>query len=84
MVEANWGIGTISTHAIDNLPNPVTSGDHYVPVNGASIRDLMTLFDFSRSHAQIDASRQRLLAVTAHAATVKAVAGGDRVTRAMR
>jgi acid phosphatase len=84
-IEANWGIGPIGTHTIDNLPNPVTGGDPYVPVNGASIGDLMTLFDFSRSPAQIDASRQRLLAVTAHAPAVRAaVAGGARVTRTMR
>ena len=46
-IEANWGLPTITNHSRDNFPNPVTSGNPYVPVNTPAIADLFDLFDFS-------------------------------------
>ncbi|MEA2775326.1 MAG: phospholipase, partial [Acetobacteraceae bacterium] len=47
-IEANWGLPTISKRSRDNLPNPVQSGSNpYVPVNGPSIGDLMSLIQTS-------------------------------------
>lgn len=48
-VEANWGLPPLSTHSLDNLPNPI-SREHspYVPVNRPAIGNLMTVFDFHR------------------------------------
>jgi len=46
-IEANWGLAPLSARSHDNLPNPVTQGDPYVPVNSPAVGDLMTLFDFS-------------------------------------
>jgi acid phosphatase len=47
-IEANWGLGPLSSRSRDNLPNPITAGGRiYVPVNGPAIGDLMNLFDFS-------------------------------------
>ena len=83
-IEANWGIGTIGRHTLDTLPNPHTSGNPYLPTNGPAIGNLMTLFDFNRSAAQIDASRQTLLTETAKAPALRTGAGiGIRVTRSM-
>jgi phospholipase C len=46
-VEANWGIGTISSRTRDNLPDPIaTSSNPYVPQNSPAIGDLMDMFDF--------------------------------------
>ncbi|MEA2787746.1 MAG: hypothetical protein QOG73_152 [Acetobacteraceae bacterium] len=47
-IEANWGLPTISKRSRDNLPNPMQSGSNpYVPVNGPSIGDLMSLIQTS-------------------------------------
>ncbi len=44
-IEANWGLPPISGRSRDNLPNPDQSGANpYVPVNGPSIGDLMSMF----------------------------------------
>lgn len=46
-VEANWGIGTISSRSRDNLPNPVAApGNPYVPTNAPAIGNLMSMFSF--------------------------------------
>jgi phospholipase C len=46
-IEANWGLGPITSRSRDNLPNPVTSlTNPYVPTNGPSISDLMAAFHF--------------------------------------
>ncbi len=45
-IEANWGLGPITSRSRDNLPNPVTGADPYVPTNGPSISDLMAAFHF--------------------------------------
>jgi phospholipase C len=45
-IEANWGLAPLTGRSRDNLPNPKTSGNPYVPVNGPAIGDLMDLFNF--------------------------------------
>ncbi|MGI8839509.1 MAG: alkaline phosphatase family protein [Caulobacteraceae bacterium] len=45
-IEANWGLGPITSRSRDNLPNPVNGADPYVPTNGPSISDLMAAFHF--------------------------------------
>ncbi len=64
-IEANWGLAPLSSVSLDNLPNPVTNGsDPYVPRNGPAIGNLMTLFDFHRSAAQMNAERLALVGLT--------------------
>jgi phospholipase C len=65
-IEANWGLKPLSSSSLDNLPNPITrKGNPYVPVNGPAIGNLMSLFDFHRTSAQIAAERKALLRMTA-------------------
>ena len=65
-IEANWGLQPLSSISLDNLPNPIArKGDPYVPINGPAIGNLMHLFDFHRSSAQIAAARTSLLRMTA-------------------
>ena len=64
-VEANWHLPPIGPNTLDALPNPKTKGNPYKPVNGASIGNLMTLFDFHRSASEINADRTALLSETA-------------------
>jgi len=45
-IEANWGLGPITNRSRDNLPNPLTESNPYVPVNSPAIGDLLDLFDF--------------------------------------
>ncbi len=46
-IERNWRLKPLSARSRDNLPNPVASAnDPYMPVNGPSIGDLMTMFAF--------------------------------------
>ena len=45
-IERNWGLPPLSDRSRDNLPNPVTRHDPYVPVNRPAIDDLMSLFNF--------------------------------------
>jgi Phosphoesterase family len=45
-IEANWGLSPITSRSRDNLPNPVTESNPYVPVNSPAIGDLMDLFNF--------------------------------------
>ena len=40
-------LGKISSRSRDNLPNPVTAVDPYVPANSPAIGDLMDMFDFT-------------------------------------
>jgi phospholipase C len=47
-IEANWGLPTITGRSRDNLPNPVTGSNPYVPTNGPAISDLMAAFNFSK------------------------------------
>jgi phospholipase C len=47
-IEANWGLKPITGRSRDNLSNPLTDADPYVPVNQPAIGDLMDMFDFRR------------------------------------
>jgi phospholipase C len=47
-IEANWGLSPITSRSRDNLPNPLTESNPYVPVNSPAIGDLLDLFDFDR------------------------------------
>ena len=47
-IEANWSLPTITGRSRDNMPNPVTGSNPYVPTNGPAISDLMTAFRFSK------------------------------------
>jgi phospholipase C len=49
-IERNWHLPPVSRRSRDNMPNPVTRDDPYVPVNTPAIGDLFDLFDFSRGH----------------------------------
>jgi len=49
-IEKNWGLSPITHRSRDNLPNPVTDSNPYVPVNSPAIGDLMDLFDFDHDH----------------------------------
>jgi phospholipase C len=46
-IEANWALKPITERSRDNLPNPVTGSDPYVPVNQPAIGDMMDMFDFN-------------------------------------
>jgi acid phosphatase len=46
-IERNWRMQPLTTRSRDRLPNPVTSAQSpYLPVNTASIGDLMSMFNF--------------------------------------
>jgi phospholipase C len=48
-IEANWGLGPVTTRSRDNLPNPKpTPGNPYVPSNRPAIGNLMDLFTFPK------------------------------------
>jgi phospholipase C len=63
-IEANWHLSPLSSRSLDNLPNPVTGSNPYVPQNGPAIGNLMSLFDFHRSATQIAAERAELVALS--------------------
>ena len=46
-IEANWGLDPITHRSRDNLPNPLTGSDPYIPVNSPAIGDLLDLFNFN-------------------------------------
>lgn len=46
-IEANWNVPPITTRSRDNLPNPATGANPYVPINQPAIGDLMDLFNFN-------------------------------------
>jgi len=45
-IEYNWGLSPLSSRSRDNLPNPVMTGQSYIPSNQPAIGDLTTLFQF--------------------------------------
>ena len=45
-IEANWKVPPITSRSRDNLPDPVTGANPYVPTNQPAIGDLMDLFNF--------------------------------------
>ena len=49
-IEANWGLSPITTRSRDNLPNPITTTNPYVPTNRPAIGDLMDMFNFGAPH----------------------------------
>ncbi len=51
-IEANWGLAPITSRSRDNLPNPKTDWDPYVPHNRPAIGDMMDMFDFDNSKKQ--------------------------------
>jgi phospholipase C len=46
-IERNWNLPTISNRSRDNLPNPVTSANPYIPDNSPAIDDFFGAFHFS-------------------------------------
>jgi phospholipase C len=46
-IEANWGLSPITARSRDNLPNPRTTTNQYVPTNRPAIGDLMDMFNFN-------------------------------------
>jgi phospholipase C len=47
-IERNRSLRPLSKRSRDNLPNPVTEANPYVPVNSPAIGDLTDMFDFDR------------------------------------
>ena len=45
-IERNWDLRPITSRSRDNLPNPLTDRNPYVPVNSPAIGDMFDLFDF--------------------------------------
>lgn len=45
-IEYNWQLNPLSARSRDNLPNPVSAGQSYLPSNQPAIGDLTTLFNF--------------------------------------
>jgi phospholipase C len=53
-IERNWHLSPLSERSLDNLPNPKADDSNpYKPTNGASIGDLMQLFDFGHLRTDI-------------------------------
>jgi phospholipase C len=46
-IERNWKLTPLSARSRDNLPNPVTQTNPYIPVNAPAIGDLMGMFTFT-------------------------------------
>jgi phospholipase C len=47
-IEANWGLGPISSRSRDNFPNPTAGSNPYIPANPPAIGDLMDMFVFKK------------------------------------
>lgn len=45
-IERNWNLNPLTSRSRDNLPNPIPSGNPYVPANSPAIGDLFDMFDF--------------------------------------
>ncbi len=50
-IERNWGLPAVSELSTDNLPDPTSGSDPYVPANRPAIGDLFDLFDFHDARA---------------------------------
>jgi phospholipase C len=57
-IERNWHLRTLSPRSRDNLPNPVTGRNPYIPVNAPAIGDLMDLFQFDHDHGDFGRDHQ--------------------------
>ena len=56
-IERNWRLRPITHRSRDNMPNPVTRFNPYIPVNSPAIGDMFDLFDFGHadfSHHDFD------------------------------
>jgi phospholipase C len=53
-IESNWSLSPLSARSLDNLPNPQTGANPYVPTNSPAIGDLMNLFDFQHPRGRGD------------------------------
>jgi phospholipase C len=51
-IEYNWGLGPLTGRSRDNLPNPMTTTNPYVPINMPALDDLVGAFDFSMKNNQ--------------------------------
>ncbi|UTD29761.1 alkaline phosphatase family protein [Bradyrhizobium sp. WD16] len=49
-IERNWHLATLSARSRDNLPNPITGRNPYIPINAPAVGDLMELFRFDHDH----------------------------------
>ncbi|HUO54362.1 MAG TPA: alkaline phosphatase family protein [Rhodoblastus sp.] len=49
-IEANWGLPAITNRSRDNLPNPESRRNPYIPENAPAIGDMMDMFDFGGHH----------------------------------
>jgi phospholipase C len=47
-IERNWKLTPLTNRSRENLPNPTTSSDTYVPGNSPAIGDLFEMFDFKK------------------------------------
>ena len=56
-VEANWKLPTIGSNTRDNLPNPQTGSNAYVPTNMPAIDDLTGYFNFGQNAKHHSASK---------------------------
>jgi phospholipase C len=45
-IERNWGLSPLTGRSRDNLPNPIHTGNPYVPDNMPAVGDLFDMFDF--------------------------------------
>ena len=86
-IEANWGLKPITPRSRDNLPNPLTASNPYVPTNSPAIGDLMDLFNSTSRPIANDLAtqpcmaRSRLpMAITNHKGAMP-IAGTGRGTR---
>jgi len=47
-IEHNWSLPAVSATGRDNLPNPISGLNPYVPANSPAIGDLTDMFDFNQ------------------------------------
>ncbi len=45
-IERNWGLPKVTMRSRDNLPNPLSASNPYVPVNAPALGDLFDMFNF--------------------------------------
>jgi phospholipase C len=51
-IEYNWGLSPLTSRSRDNLPNPTSGVNAYVPGNMPALDDLVGAFDFSKANKQ--------------------------------
>ncbi len=50
-IERNWGLAPISGRSLDNLPDPTSRSNPYIPTNSPAIGDMFDYFDFHHAQA---------------------------------